>query len=265
MGWSICSRTISLLIRDVVSRQGASSIKDCAMVTQSLMSTSAALWGFLEVESVVVSSICTEGDSRCRKREQRRSRRCRQSAPCLGSSKPLTRQEFSLSLRPSTPSTMSSFSNGSPINSRREIAHDPTASTHDCGSPTQWQGRTDSGSLCPGSPSAGSVLPHITRPHLCTGAAALLPAPQKRRWPCPSVHASLLQWHSLLLSTRPPARLAYPRAHARAKRPPSPRRPQCGGGQAAPHVCHTRAQPGLLHHRLQRGTPAPCSPLPAGL
>src|SRR5712691_9371435 len=124
----------------------------------------------------------------------------------IRSSKPLTRQEFSLSLRPSTPSTMSSFSNGSPINSRREIAHDPTASTHDCGSPTQWQGRTDSGSLCPGSPSAGSVLPHITRPHLCTGAAALLPAPQKRRWPCPSFHAYLLQWHSLLLSTRPPAR-----------------------------------------------------------
>src|SRR5574341_2113430 len=127
---------------------------------------------------------------------------------------------YFLSLRPSIPSTMSSFSHGSPINSRREISHDPTASTHDCGSPTQWQERTDAGSLCPGSTSTGAVLPHSTRPYRCTGAAARLPAPHKRRWPCPSVPASLLQWPPLLLSPRPHARLAHAHTHACANRPP---------------------------------------------
>src|SRR5712691_544744 len=160
---------------------------------------------------------------------------------------------------------MSSFSPGPRVTSRRERSHAPTASTHDCGSPTQWQGRTDSGSFCPGSPPAGSVLPHIPRPHRCTGTAALLLAPEKRRQPRPRVHASLLQWHPLLLSARPPARLAHLSAHARANRPPAPSHPPCGGGPAAPRVRHSLAPPGLLHHRLQRGTPAACSPLPAGL
>ena len=36
--------------------------------------------------------------------------------------------------------TMSSFSTGSPVNSGREISHDPTVSTDDCRASTQWQG-----------------------------------------------------------------------------------------------------------------------------
>src|SRR5262245_1125103 len=128
----------------------------------------------------------------------------------------------SLSLRYSPPATMSFFSNGQSVHARRERAYDPTASTKDCCTATPWQGRAPPTVVCPGSPPARAVLPHISRPHLCTRAAALLPAPQKRRWPCPSVHAHLLQWHALFLSARSPARLAYPRTHSRANCPPSP-------------------------------------------
>src|SRR5262249_9677299 len=155
-----------------------------------------------------------------------------------------------LPLRPSISSTMSSFSHGPRVNSRRESAHDPTTSTHDCRTATQWHGRAYPTRLCPGSPPAGAVLPPIPRPHLRTGAPALLPAPHKHRRPRPSVHASLLQRYSLLLSAWPPARLAHAGAPTRAHRPPSARRPPCGGGPAAPCLRHPRAQPGLLHHRL---------------
>src|SRR5713101_7716940 len=110
-----------------------------------------------------------------------------------------------LSLRPSISSTMSSFSHGPLVNLRRETSHDPTASTNDCGSSTQWQGRTDSGILYPTSPPAGSVLSQIPRPHLGTGTSALLLTPEKRRWPCPRVHAHLLQRPPLFLPTRPEA------------------------------------------------------------
>src|SRR5262249_42250990 len=88
------------------------------------------------------------------------------------------------------------------VNSRRETSHDPTASTHACCTATQRQERADPTVLCPGSPPARAVLPHLPRPPLCTGAAALLPAPQKHRWPGPRVHAPLLQWPPLLLSAR---------------------------------------------------------------
>src|SRR5438874_10607348 len=96
---------------------------------------------------------------------------------------------------------MSSFANQLLV-SRREISHEPPASTHDRGSPPQRQKRTDSRILCPRSPPAGPVLSQIPRPHLRTGAAALLPAPQKRRWLGPSLHAHLLQWYPLFLSAR---------------------------------------------------------------
>src|SRR4029453_14883821 len=160
---------------------------------------------------------------------------------------------------------MSSFSHGPLVNSRRERAPAPTTSTHACRTATQWQGRAYPTSRCPRRPPAGSVLPPIPRPHLRTGASALLPAPHKRRRPRPSVHAYLLQRYSLLLSAFPPARLAHAVAPTRANRPPSSRRPQCGGGPAAPCLRHPLAHPGLLHHRLQLGPPAPCSPFPAGL
>src|SRR5262249_26502143 len=136
------------------------------------------------------------------------------------------------------------------VNSRRETSHDPTASTNDCCAATQRQERAYPTVLCPGSPPAHAVLPHIPRPHLGTGAAALLPAPQKRRRPRPHVHAHLLQRYSLLLSARPPARLAHAVTPAPANCPPSPRCPQCGGGPAAPCVHHPLPQPRLLHYRL---------------
>src|SRR5262249_33033976 len=159
---------------------------------------------------------------------------------------------------------MSSFAHPLLV-SRREIPHEPPASTEDRGAPPQRQKPTDASILCPSSPPAGPVLPHIPRPHLRTGAAALLPAPQQRRWPRPSLHASLLQRSALLLPARPPTRLAHPRAPARANAPPAPSRPPCGGGPAAPGVRYPRAPPGLLHRRLPLGPPAPCSPLPSGL
>src|SRR5262245_48386279 len=80
---------------------------------------------------------------------RRRDGGCCASAPVPGSSKPHTRQECSLSLRPSIPSTMSSFSHGQPVTSRRERSHDPTASTNDHCASTQWQGRAYPTSLCP--------------------------------------------------------------------------------------------------------------------
>src|SRR5262249_27838433 len=138
--------------------------------------------------------------SRARKPERRRSGGWRASAAGGCSSKPLTRQEYSLSLRRAIPSTMSSFSHGQPLTSRRGISYEPPASTNACASPPQWQGRPDAGTLCPGSPPAGPVLPHTPRPPLGTGAAALLPPPPKRRRPCPNVSAPLLQRHPLLLS-----------------------------------------------------------------
>src|SRR5215813_8600310 len=98
---------------------------------------------------------------------------------------------------------MSSFTNPLPV-LRREIPHEPPASTNDRGAPPQRQKRTDASILCPGSPPAGPVLPHSPRPHLRTGAAALFPASEKRRWPRPRVHAHLLQRLPLLLSARPP-------------------------------------------------------------
>src|SRR6266540_3135395 len=106
---------------------------------------------------------------------------------------------------------MSSFANQLRV-SRREISHDPPASTHDRGSPPPRQKRTDASILCPRSPPAGPVLPHIPRPHLRTGAAARLPAPETRRRPPP--------------------------------------RPECGGGQATPSGGHPLPQSSLLHHRL---------------
>src|SRR5215468_10413371 len=134
--------------------------------------------------------------------------------------------------------------------SRREISPEPTASTDDRGAPPQRHKRTDASILCPRSPPAGPVLPHIPRPHLRTGAAALFPAPEKRQRPRPSLHAYLLQWYSLLLSACPQTRLAHPHAHTPSDHAPSPRRAQCGGGQAPPGVRYPLAQPSLLHHRL---------------
>src|SRR5215510_5532000 len=99
---------------------------------------------------------------------------------------------------------MSSFAH-LPRVSRREISHEPNTATNDRGSAPQRQERTDAGILCPGSPAVGAVLPHIPRPHLGTGAAALLPAPEKRRWSRPSFDAHLRQRHSLLLSACPAA------------------------------------------------------------
>src|SRR5262245_37284637 len=122
------------------------------------------------------------------------------SAPVRGSSKPLTWQSYDLSSFPDR-SMMSSFAHPLLV-SRREISHEPPASTNDRGSPPQRQKRTDARLLCPGSPPARAVLPHIPRPHYGTGAAALFPAPQKRRWPGPGVHAHLLQRPPLLLSAR---------------------------------------------------------------
>src|SRR5215471_16216771 len=147
------------------------------------------------------------------------------------------------------PSMLSSFAN-QPRVSRREISYEPPASTNDRGAPPQWQKRTDARILCPRSPPTRAVLPHIPRPHLGTGAAALLPASQKRRRPRPSLHAYLLQRYSLLLSARPPTRLGYAGAPARANRPPPPRCPQCGGSAATPGGCHPFPQPSLLHHGL---------------
>src|SRR5262249_59924333 len=130
----------------------------------------------------------------------------------------------------------------------KETSHAPTASTQDGGSPTPWHERTASGLLGPGSPSVGSVLPPIPRPPLCTSTPALLPAPEKCRRPRPSVQASLLPWPPPLLSACPPARLAPPGTPACAHHPPAPRRPPCGGGQAAPAGGHPLAPPGLLSH-----------------
>src|SRR5438067_5477506 len=116
---------------------------------------------------------------------------------------------------------MSSFA-PLPRVSRRERAHAPMTATHDRGSAPQRQERTDAGILCPGRPAGGAVLPHIPRPHLATGAAALLPAPHKRRRPRPSLHAPLLQRYALLLSARPPTRRLHAGAPARAHHPPPP-------------------------------------------
>jgi len=131
----------------------------------------------------------TPAVSRAQWRERRRSGRYWASAPLRCSSKPLARQSWDLSPF-HNPSMMSSFSNGPRI-SRRERSHEPTASTNVCGPPPQWQRRTNAGSRCPGSTPARAVLPQITRPHLGTGASALLPAPEKHRRPRPSVHAYL--------------------------------------------------------------------------
>ena len=105
--------------------------------------------------------------------------------------------------------------------------------------------------LCPGSPPAGAVLPQIPRPAspnrssspTSSTAKTSTASPQRPCVSATAVSASSTQhvlkrdWHTLSL--------------LRAQTdPPSPRRPQCGGGQAAPHVRHSLAQPGLLHHRL---------------
>src|SRR2546428_4449921 len=169
-----------------------------------------------------------------------------------------------LSLHPSLASPMSSFSHEQRVTSRREISHDPTASTPDDRTAPLWQGRAYPPRLCPCSTPARAVLPHIPRLARRTGAAALLPASAQRRRPRPSVHAPLLQWPPLFLPARPHARRAPPRPPARANHPPSPRRPPCGGGPAAPPGRHPLAQPRLLHHRLQLRPPAPGSPRPAG-
>src|SRR5215475_4357037 len=142
---------------------------------------------------------------------------------------------------------MSSFAR-LPRVSRREISHEPITSTNDRGTPPQRQERTDAGILCPRSPAVGAVLPQSPRPPLGTGAAALLPAPQKRRRPRPSLHADLLQRDSLLLSARPPTRLVHAGAPARANHPPPPRCPQCGGSAATLGGRHPFPQPSLLHH-----------------
>src|SRR6266508_4280402 len=126
----------------------------------------------------------------------------------------------------------------------------PVLANSNLGSPPQRQKRTDASILCPRSPPAGPVLPHIPRPHLRTGAAARLPAPETRRRPRPSLHAPLLQWHPLLLSACAPARLVHALAPACANHPPPPRRPACGGGQATPSGGHPLPQSSLLHHRL---------------
>src|SRR4029453_12563052 len=144
---------------------------------------------------------------------------------------------------------MSSFANPLLV-SRREIPHEPTASTDDHGAPPQRHKRTDASILCLRSPPAGPVLPPLPRPHRRTGTAALLPPPHKRREPGPGVHAPLLQWHPLLLSARLAACLVPAGAPACANPPPAPRCPPCGGGQAPPHVRPPLAQPSLLHDRL---------------
>src|SRR5262249_24358254 len=147
------------------------------------------------------------------------------------------------------PSMMSSFAH-QPRVSRREISYEPPASTHDRGAPPQWQKRTDARILGPRRPPTRAVLPHSPRPHLGTGAAALLPASQKRRRPRPSLHAYLLQWYALLLSACPPTRLVHPVAPARANPPPAPRGPQDGGRAAPPGGRHPFPPPSLLPHRL---------------
>src|SRR5262245_58371216 len=159
---------------------------------------------------------------------------------------------------------MSSFAH-LPRVSRREISHEPMTATHDHGAPPQRPERTHAGLLCPGSPPVGPVLPHLPRPHLGTGAAALLLAPQKRRRLRPSLHAPLLQRDALLLSARPHTRLVHAGAPAGTHHPPPPRCPPCGGSAAPPGGRHPLPHPRLLHHRLELGPPAPCSPLPPGL
>src|SRR5215510_13417870 len=154
------------------------------------------------------------------------------------------------------PSMMSSFAN-QPRVSRREISYEPPASTQDRGAPPQWQKRTDASIRCPRSPPPRAVLPPIPRPHRGTGAAALLPAPQKRRRPRPSFDAPLRQRHALLLSACPAARLVYASAPACANRPPSPCHPQWGGGPTAPRGRHAFAPSSLLSHRLSLRTAAP--------
>src|SRR3989442_2882071 len=207
----------------------------------------------------------TPAFSCCRKRERGTSGRCRQSAARRCSSKPLTRQSCSLSLRPSMSSPVSSCSHRPRVTSRRERSHAPTAATHDGGSPPPWHGRASPGSRRPCSTPLGAVLSHRARRARRTGAAALLPAPEQRRRPRSRVPAPLLAGHPLLLPARPHARLAPPHVPARAHHPPSPRRAQHGGRQAAPHVRHPLPPPGLLSHRLARGTAAPGSPRPTGL
>jgi hypothetical protein len=68
----------------------------------------------------------------------------------------------------------------------------------------------------------------------------------------------------LLLSTRPPARLAPPHAPARAHRPPAPRWAAWASGPPTPPVRHALPPPRCLPSRLEPGPPAPCRPLPAG-
>src|SRR5262249_31773413 len=125
----------------------------------------------------------------------RRTGRWRQSAARCCSSKPLTRQSYDLSSFPDR-SMMSSFAPPLRV-SRRERSHAPPASPQDRAAPPQRHKRTAASLPCPGSPPARAVLPPLPRPPYGTGAAACFPAPPKRRWPGPGVHAPLLQWPPL--------------------------------------------------------------------
>src|SRR5437867_12139683 len=132
---------------------------------------------------------------------------------------------------------MSSFPNASFLHFQRETSHDPMASTHDCCTSTQRQGRAHPTVLCPRGAPPLSVLPQLARSDSRTGASALCPPSQKRRWPCPSFHAHLFQWSPLLLPACPQGRLAHPVAHSYAHRTSAPCRPQCGRGSTSPQGC----------------------------